>query len=56
MVQSYVSAGTLLPGADLKRLEEAHEALLEQFWGADMKSMKGLALSDTSTFCGNIET
>jgi predicted unusual protein kinase regulating ubiquinone biosynthesis (AarF/ABC1/UbiB family) len=50
MVQSYVSAGTLLPGADLKRLEEAHEALLEQFWGTDMKSMKGIALNETNNF------
>jgi len=33
IVQSYVQAGTLLPGADLQRLEDAHEALLERVWG-----------------------
>ncbi|GBC60293.1 hypothetical protein DENIS_1244 [Desulfonema ishimotonii] len=33
IVQAFVNAGTLLPGADLKRLEEVHEALFERFWG-----------------------
>lgn len=33
IVQSYVQAGTLLPGADLKRLEEVHQALLNRFLG-----------------------
>lgn len=33
MVQSYVQAGTLLPGADLTRIEELHEILLDNIWG-----------------------
>lgn len=46
MVQSYVEAGTLLPGADLKRLEEAHEAVFDRFWGAGMAQMRSLAFSE----------
>jgi predicted unusual protein kinase regulating ubiquinone biosynthesis (AarF/ABC1/UbiB family) len=46
IVQSYVLAGTLLPGADLKRLEEAHQALLNRLWGADAKQMKDVVLAD----------
>ncbi|MDX1632851.1 MAG: AarF/UbiB family protein [Thermoanaerobaculia bacterium] len=33
MVESYREAGLLLPGADLRRLEEAHEALFQELWG-----------------------
>jgi predicted unusual protein kinase regulating ubiquinone biosynthesis (AarF/ABC1/UbiB family) len=33
IVQSFVHAGALTAGADLKRLEEVHEALFERFWG-----------------------
>jgi predicted unusual protein kinase regulating ubiquinone biosynthesis (AarF/ABC1/UbiB family) len=33
IVQSYVRAGALLPGADIRRLEEAHETLFNRFWG-----------------------
>lgn len=44
MVQSYVKAGTLLPGADLKRLEEAHEALFDRFWGVNIGQMKDVAM------------
>lgn len=49
IVQSYVTAGTLLPGADTKRLEEAHEALLNQFWGANVSQMKGVVMAEAST-------
>lgn len=50
IVQSYVKAGTLLPGADLKRLEEAHQALLNRFWGANALQMKAVAFSDAENF------
>jgi predicted unusual protein kinase regulating ubiquinone biosynthesis (AarF/ABC1/UbiB family) len=50
IVQSYVQAGTLLPGADLKRLEEAHQALLNRFWGADALQMKEVVLAEAETF------
>jgi len=46
IVQAYVEAGTLLPGADLKRLEEAHEAIFDHFWGAGMAQMRNLAMSE----------
>ena len=49
IVQAYVKAGTLLPGADTKRLEEAHEALLNQFWGANVSQMKGVVMAEAST-------
>jgi predicted unusual protein kinase regulating ubiquinone biosynthesis (AarF/ABC1/UbiB family) len=50
MVQSYLMAGTLLPGADLKRLEAAHEALFERFWGLRMGQLKDIALQEARYF------
>ena len=49
IVQSYVQAGTLLPGADLKRLEEAHQALLNRLWGANAKQMRDVVLADAES-------
>lgn len=45
MVQAYVSAGVLLPGADIKRLEEAHETVFERFWGLGMSQLRDVALN-----------
>jgi predicted unusual protein kinase regulating ubiquinone biosynthesis (AarF/ABC1/UbiB family) len=50
IVQAYVHAGVLLPGADLKRLEEVHQALFERFWGVRMGQMRNLALSEARYF------
>ncbi|MGE0085944.1 MAG: ABC1 kinase family protein [Desulfococcaceae bacterium] len=50
IVQSYVKAGTLLPGADLKRLEEAHEALFRRLWGVKVSRLKDTALGEASGF------
>jgi predicted unusual protein kinase regulating ubiquinone biosynthesis (AarF/ABC1/UbiB family) len=50
IVQSYVNAGVLLPGADLKRLEEAHEAMFERFWGVRMGQMRNVALNEARYF------
>jgi predicted unusual protein kinase regulating ubiquinone biosynthesis (AarF/ABC1/UbiB family) len=46
IVQSYVNAGVLLPGADLKRLEEAHDAMFERFWGVRMGQMRDVAFNE----------
>lgn len=43
MVQSYVHAGVLLPGADLQRLEEVHEALFKRFSGVRMGQLRDVA-------------
>jgi predicted unusual protein kinase regulating ubiquinone biosynthesis (AarF/ABC1/UbiB family) len=48
VVQSYVEANMLLPGADTKRLEDAHRAMFDRFWGADMTRMRDIALSGSS--------
>lgn len=50
IVQSYVNAGVLLPGADLKRLEEAHEAMFKRFWGVRMGQMRNVALNEARYF------
>lgn len=46
VVHAYASAGVLLPGADLKRIEELHEALFERFWGVSLGRMRDVALSE----------
>ncbi len=43
IVQAYKDAGVLLPGADLKRLEEMHEVMFERLWGVKMGQMKDIA-------------
>jgi predicted unusual protein kinase regulating ubiquinone biosynthesis (AarF/ABC1/UbiB family) len=43
MVQSYVHAGVLLPGADLQRLAEVHEALFKRFGGVRMGQLRDVA-------------
>lgn len=50
LVQSYVSAGVLLPGADLARLEEVHEELFRRFWGVSIGSLREVAFSEASWF------
>lgn len=50
LVQSYVSAGVLLPGADLARLEEVHEELFRRFWGVNIGSLRDVAFSEASWF------
>ena len=49
MVQAYVNAGVLLPGADLKRLEEMHETLFERFWGKRVGQMNDLAFKEAES-------
>lgn len=50
LVQSYVSAGVLLPGADLARLEEIHEELFRRFWGVSIGSLRDVAFSEAGYF------
>jgi predicted unusual protein kinase regulating ubiquinone biosynthesis (AarF/ABC1/UbiB family) len=50
IVHSYVAAGVLLPGADLRRLEEVHEALFARFWGVSIGSLRDVAFSEASYF------
>lgn len=50
MVQSYVATDVLLPGADLKRLEEAHEAMFERFWGVQIGRLNEVALEEAEYF------
>jgi len=50
MVHSYVAAGVLLPGADLRRLEEVHEALFERFWGVRIGDLRDVAFSEAAYF------
>ena len=50
IVAAYLKAGTLLPDADLKRLEEAHEALLARFWGIQAGRLRETALKEARYF------
>lgn len=50
LVRSYVAAGVLLPGADLRRLEEIHEELFQRFWGVRIGSLREAAFSEAEYF------
>jgi predicted unusual protein kinase regulating ubiquinone biosynthesis (AarF/ABC1/UbiB family) len=50
IVRSYVSAGVLLPGADLRRLEEIHEELFQRFWGVRLGDLRATAFSEAEYF------
>jgi predicted unusual protein kinase regulating ubiquinone biosynthesis (AarF/ABC1/UbiB family) len=50
VVHAYQSAGVLLPGADLTRLEEIHEELFDRFWGVSIGNLRDVALSEARYF------
>lgn len=50
VVQAYADAGILLPGADLKRLEEATADMLQRLWGVRMGQVRDLAASEMQYF------
>ncbi|MEA2691758.1 MAG: hypothetical protein QOJ16_1145 [Acidobacteriota bacterium] len=50
IVQAYASAGVLLPGADLTRLEAMHRTLFERFWGVQIGQLRDVALSEAGYF------
>jgi len=52
IVQAYQWAGVLLPGADLKRIEDAHEVLLDRFWGVEVGSLRDVALAQMGELLG----
>ncbi len=50
IVAAYQHAGALLEGADLRLLEETHEALFERFWGIRVGQLRDTALSEARFF------
>ena len=50
IVQAYIDAGVLLPDADVKLIEEAHEMLFRHFWGVRMADLKDTALAEIRYF------
>jgi predicted unusual protein kinase regulating ubiquinone biosynthesis (AarF/ABC1/UbiB family) len=50
IVQSYIDAGILLPGADRRRIEEATDALLQRLWGVRMGQFRDVALEEAQFF------
>jgi predicted unusual protein kinase regulating ubiquinone biosynthesis (AarF/ABC1/UbiB family) len=50
IVQSYVDAGILLPGADRKRIEEATDAMLQRMWGVTMGQFRDVAFQEAEYF------
>ncbi|MDM8522094.1 AarF/UbiB family protein [Desulfococcaceae bacterium HSG8] len=50
VVSSLVKAGTLLKTADMRRMEEAHEALFSHLWGVGVGKMRDVALKEARAF------
>ncbi|MEW5959955.1 MAG: AarF/UbiB family protein [Chloroflexota bacterium] len=50
VVQAYADAGVLLPGADLKRLEQATADMFKRVWGIRMGQFKDMAESEMRYF------
>jgi predicted unusual protein kinase regulating ubiquinone biosynthesis (AarF/ABC1/UbiB family) len=50
IVQALIMAGTLRPGADLRRLEEAHQEWLQKIWGLRLGSLNETARREVSYF------
>ena len=50
VIQAYADAGVLLPGADLKRLEEATADMFKRIWGVRMGQIRDLAETEYRYF------
>jgi predicted unusual protein kinase regulating ubiquinone biosynthesis (AarF/ABC1/UbiB family) len=50
IVQAYIDAGILLPGADRKRLEEVHDVMFERLWGVKMGQIRDMAVEEAEFF------
>jgi predicted unusual protein kinase regulating ubiquinone biosynthesis (AarF/ABC1/UbiB family) len=50
MVRAYQQLGVLLPGADLKRIEEAEAQVFERFWGKSMSELREISLDEMREF------
>jgi predicted unusual protein kinase regulating ubiquinone biosynthesis (AarF/ABC1/UbiB family) len=50
VIQAYIVAGALRPGADLRRLEEAHEDWFRRLWGIRMGKIQEVAFKEIQYF------
>lgn len=50
VIQAYTIAGVLQPGADLRRLEEAHEDWFQRMWGVTMGKLQETAFKEAKYF------
>ncbi len=50
MVRAYQQLGVLLPGADLKRIEEAESQVFDRFWGKSMSELREIDLDEMHEF------
>jgi predicted unusual protein kinase regulating ubiquinone biosynthesis (AarF/ABC1/UbiB family) len=50
LVKSYQMMGILLPGADLKMLEDAEEEAFRRFWGKSMQELRQIDIHEISEF------
>jgi predicted unusual protein kinase regulating ubiquinone biosynthesis (AarF/ABC1/UbiB family) len=50
IVQAYVMAGSLRPGADLRRLEQAHQEWLQKIWGLRLGALNETARRELAFF------
>lgn len=50
IVQAYVMAGFLRPGAELRRIEEAHQAWLQKLWGLRLGKLQETSLIELRYF------
>ena len=50
IVQAYVDAGILLPGADRRRIEEATDMMMQRLWGVSMGQMRDIAFDEAEYF------
>lgn len=50
MIQAYITAGVLQPGADLRRLEEAHQDWFQRVWGLHMGKLHEVAYKEARYF------
>jgi predicted unusual protein kinase regulating ubiquinone biosynthesis (AarF/ABC1/UbiB family) len=50
IIQAYVMAGTLRPGADLRRLEQAHQEWLQKIWGLRLGALHETARRELTYF------
>lgn len=50
IIQAYVMAGSLRPGADLRRLEQAHQEWLQKVWGLRLGALHETARREVAYF------
>ncbi|MBI3164010.1 MAG: AarF/ABC1/UbiB kinase family protein, partial [Chloroflexi bacterium] len=50
LIKAYQTLGVLLPGANIKLLEEASAQLFDRFWGMSMKELRGIRHDEMMKF------